>query len=970
MKIFINLLKYNIFFLLLLIFLSNHKVESKMSFDEFNNYFSNKTLDRIRQIYWNIILDLESKGIYDKSIQFFKRNYAEEYLHSINRIVIMYKLEDYYKYFDIELDDFVAQMEKIDIFKKDNIDYLFSNQMPRHFLINFAINIDKFERIKYYKLDGISDYINYFTNDKIIEYLKNKLSVYKSEIENNFDKIVLNNIDIQYDSFVDYYKDKTREELIDIVHGIENYYFNLLNKTNDAYYFYEHGNLINIESKEIYQMIALYNKEIYLDNIDDFMYQIEFRNFTYIINKKFLEMKKPELSEKLIILEKYYKRQTNQEKSLRRLNDYINRMKVEYQKMTLSWGLSIFPELYGDGIFEDISSSEISLKYGEVKEFIQVSERNILLKYVYNIHTYQNNIKSIYDNDLFNFYRYKNDLLYEEILSDTNNNRDLQTKNTFIEYADLKKDNFYEYIKYLERSQLKKILAVIIKIYYKEKMYIEENRAKSETFTKMEVMEYYDKQQLSLNIKDYIMKSSNLTTETTSKFFKNFTDNLDGQTEYYIGYFNNIHDFLRSTNIRYLKKWLRKIENYYRNDYLIEEMQGGMKYNFLTKLSKEDMLELFDVYLTRFPEYFEPNNFINNVGLDDDITPHKMLVDLFYNMQPENNNSEIIMQIAYSLTGYFQRRNIQTNFDISQFLNQLNNSLNNNDHIHSFLFQFFRLINMFPELNNKKLFEMFCLNNDTRIINLNESNHQEFYLKRGKLKLSKNIQYYLNNTNQYDNKNLDEMNEEELQKYILAFINSHQYRDKYELKSQILDGYFPFIIYDYFQSYLYSIDDEHLKFIFNNIKHMCSQNYPCNDTSDAKNIEEKRKEAITDLINVQEFQNPVFFDKNFDYIENIEKGSFKEFLVNSTNKDLRYYTIMCYIIKLEQCENSYETYCQGIFDEIPHQLFYMSKNEMIRYILKESEYNKDMINENMLPILIDYYKIDLGSDNIYDLTLY
>ena len=29
---------------------------------------------------------------------------------------------------------------------------------------------------------------------------------------------------------------------------------------------------------------------------------------------------------------------------------------------------------------------------------------------------------------------------------------------------------------------------------------------------------------------------------------------------------------------------------------------------------------------------------------------------------------------------------------------------------------------MFPELNNKKLFEMFCLNNDTRIINLNESN--------------------------------------------------------------------------------------------------------------------------------------------------------------------------------------------------------------------------------------------------------
>ena len=967
-----KILKYNIFIVLLLLLLSNYKVECKMTEEQFISYFSSKTLDRIRQIYWNIILDIESKGIYDDySHSFFTRSYAEEYLHSINRAVIMIKLKDFYDYLDqnIELDDFIDQMKKIDIFKKYNIEYLFSNQMPRHFLINFAINIDKYERIKKNKLDGISDYINYLTNDKIIEYLNNKLSVYKSEIENNFDKIVLNNINIQYDSLADYYKDKTREELIDIVHGIENYYYNVLNKSNDAYYFYDHGNLINIENKEIYQMIALYNKEIDLDNIDDFMYQIEFRNFTYIINKKFLDLKKEPLTEKLIILEKYYKRQTNQEKSLRRINDYIRQIKMEYQKKILTWGLSIFPELYGDGIFEDISSSEISLKYGEVKEFIQVTERNILLKYVYNIHTYQNNIKSIYDDDLFNFYRYKNDLLYDEILSDTNNNRDLQTKNTFVEFADLKRDNLSEYFNHLERSQLKKILAVVIKIYYKNPDFIEENRARSETVTKMEVMEYYDKQKLLSNIYFYIEELDTIF-ESTSKFFENFTANLDGNPEYYIGYFNNIHDFLRSTNIQYLKKWLRKVENYYRNDFLIEEMQGGMKYNFLNKLSKEAIMELFDVYLTKYPQYFEPNNFINNIGLDDDITPHKMLVDLFYNIQPENNNKEIIMKIAYSLTGYFQRRNIQTNFDNVQFLNQLNNSLNNGDHIHSFVFQFFRLINMFPELNNKRLFEMICLNNDTRIINLNESNHQEFILKRGKLKLSKNIQYYLNNTNQYDNENLDGMNDEELQKYILAFINNHQYRDKYELKSQILDGYFPFIIYDYFQSYLNSIDDSHLDFIFRNIKHMCSQNYPCNDTSNAKNIEEKRKEIITDLINIQEFQNPEFFDKHFDYIDNIEKGSFKEFLVNSTNKDLRYYTIMTYIIKLEQCEKKYENYCQNIFEEVPYQLFYMSKKEMIRYILKENENNKDMINENILPILIDYYKLDLGSDNIYDLTLY
>ena len=169
-----KILKYNIFIVLLLLLLSNHKVECQMTEEQFISYFSSKTLDRIRQIYWNIILDIESKGIYDNfSDSFFTRSYAEEYLHSINRAVIMIKLKNFYDYLDqnIELDDFIDQMKKIDIFKKDNIEYLFSNQMPRHFLINFAINIDKYERIKKNKLDGISDYINYLTNDKIIEYL-------------------------------------------------------------------------------------------------------------------------------------------------------------------------------------------------------------------------------------------------------------------------------------------------------------------------------------------------------------------------------------------------------------------------------------------------------------------------------------------------------------------------------------------------------------------------------------------------------------------------------------------------------------------------------------------------------------------------------------------------------------------------------------------------------------------------------
>ena len=838
--------------------------------------------------------------------------------------------------------------------------------MPRNFLINFAVNIDKFERIKTHKIDGISDYINYLTTDRIIDYLKQKYSDYKSEIDYNFDKIVLNNININYENVVNYYKNKTRDELIDIVHGIENYYFSELNKTNDAFYIYNHEDLINIRNDDLYQLIALYNKEIDINNIDDFMYRIEYRNFKYITITNFIESCGIILDNKLIVLEKYYKRQANETKSLRRVNDYINKIDLTNQQKILTWGLSIYPELFIDGIFEDISSSEISLKYGEVKEFIQITERNHLLKYTYNIHTYQNNIKSIYDENIFNLYRYKNDFLYDVILSDTNNNRDLQSKNTFLEFADLKNDIFSEYLNHLEKSQLKKILSISMELYYKDKTYISEYKAIPEKLKKEEVMEYFDKSKFLSDIEHYIKKSYYFIL-STSRFFEIINYQSKETSIPYIGYYNDIHDFLRSTSVRYLKRWLRKIENHYRNVFLIEGIKGGMRFDYSRELKKENILELFDVYLTKFPEFFEPNNFIINFGLDDDITPHKWSINLLYNRTQENNYDQLIMKIAYSLTGYYQRKNIQANFNVEKFLTELNNSIFNGNHLHSFVFQVFRIINMFPELNNKKIFEIICLNNNTRIININEDNNLESFFKRDKLKLAKNIQYYLNNTSGYDGENIDVDTEEKLQDYIIKFINNNlKYINENELKSQILDGYFPFIIYDYYQNYLNSIDDAHLNFIFKNIKNICDQNYPCNSTSMATNREEKTNEIIHDLKNVQEFQKPEFFDKHLDYIENIQEGSFAEFLANSSNKDLRLYSIICFILKLEKCETENDIECQKIYSNMPYQLFYMSKNEMIRYILKE---NKNLNNEE-LSILVDYYKLDLGSDNINDLILY
>ena len=151
---------------------------------------------------------------------------------------------------------------------------------------------------------------------------------------------------------------------------------------------------------------------------------------------------------------------------------------------------------------------------------------------------------------------------------------------------------------------------------------------------------------------------------------------------------------------------------------------------------------------------------------------------------------------------------------------------------------------------------------------------------------------------------------------------------------------------------------------------MCLNNYPCSQFSVAKSSDEKLEEIINDIKNVEEFQNPTFFDDNFDFIENQEKDNFCDFLMNSTNKNLFFYTIIANIIKLEECEYTDDIKCQNLPDDIYYEIHYMSRNQMIRYILKVKEINLNMINEEMLPILIKYYMLDIGSDDLYDLTLF
>ena len=960
-----------IFKIFYILFFSINSIKCIIDMDQLEEYFKYKTIDRMRQIYWNIVIDVNSKT--SESLgQALQKNYIEDHLHILPRTEMIKNLAyslltlngnifDYY----LDIDLFKNKINKIDLFS--NIEDAISPEKPKNFFVNFALNIDKYERIKNNQIDGIGDYINYFRKEKIIEYIKNKLEQYQ-ELKNNFKEIVLNDKSLNYNDISEYVQSKKIEELYQIIYGYENYLFNIISPSEVfTYERYDHENLYGKTEDDLNIIISFYSREAPLKNIDEFIYKIENRNFQYLCNENFFySMKQEDVPNNIIALEKYYKRQMNLTKSLRGINEYAKNMPKKYQEKILSWGVTLFPELYEQGRFQDIISNEINYQYGQVKEFVQITERSILLRYVYNIHTYQNNIKSIYDDNLFNLYRFKNEKLYQFIISDTNLNRNLQVKTNFINFANLHKDFFCKYLENLERNQLKKISRILIDLYFKGK---ESYEIPSEKFLREESIMNSDTSDI-LYEAEYFVNNTILEIQETSKFFQSNKDLIDEYVNNTFGYFDNIMDFLRSTDIFYLKLWARKYESIIRRKKLYSNIDGGLNHNFLYENIKKEILEIFDIYIEEYPELFTPKKFIEITELNHNITPHKQLVELFENKEKQNNK-ELIMKIAYSLTGHYQRKNIQASFNVTEFLSELNISIYSDDGDNNkYIFQLFRIINIFPELMSKKIFEKICIDNETRVISLYEDNFLQKYFKRDMVRISKNIQYYLNKTDNYDQKEIDKMNEDELKKYILDFTENQLFKEDYDLKSRIIDGDFYPIIYDYYENYLNTIDQEHFQFIYSKIKEKCSENYPCQNISNSTDINDRKKEIINDIKNVEEFQNPNFFDKYFDYISGKEGDVLYEHLINATNKDLKLYTITANIIKMETLEEDESINEDIIPDDIYFKINYMTRNEMIRYILKIREINNKKITNDALPILTKFYKLDIGSENIYDLTLY
>ena len=952
-------MKTNISLFFFFLLLKKLFVAKETNLEEFLNY---KTVDVLRQIYWSSTELLPDE---------FKTQYKNIYIFGNSTIELKNKILEISR---IILDktknglNSIQENKVFEIKNNNSITNLLSNEkIPKNFLINFALNIDKYARTEKQEINSALDYLNYLSRKEISDFIKDKLEefpeLYKPD---NFRKYILNDIVFNFADTDAYLKNKSKKELIQYIYGFEK--FCSLKEQEDnsncqiALKTYDHENIDSSSDYDIGISLSTYKRRLEINDVDIFISKIENRGFEYI-NKKnlFKDNKKEESEECVKAFETYYKRQMKKANSLSKRDEYIGKLDIDKLNEILEWAVEIYPELNEKKRFKDILSSQTNLQFGKVKEFIKTSERYKILKYAYNVHTLQNKITSKYNNDLINFIRFNNDSLYDQIFKDINNNVMLQEKSNFDVFAELHQNNIKEYLKTLQINQLKRVIKIMISFSYAKSTNKDGKilSQKKELLESIDQMNYEELLNYSLKYVDDIGIRESYQIQQKENIYDEY------EIRFHYIYFYNIMDFFRSTDINYLKLWLRKYELEIRKLSSERYLSGGLKNNFMNyeEYSKNELLKIYDIYVNEYPELFFPEKFIKLSGLDNGITPHKFLVENRY-------NQDIIVNVALSIVGYFQRKNIQINFDYNEYLGIIifnvtegENEANKEYVRHNFLYSIFRLLNIFPELNNMVFFKRLCLDQKTRIINSYE-NDKYFNTGRNLKKIAENINIYDEITNNDYIRKLKFSDEEN--KYLIRSFLERPISD--EIIYRVLDGDLYPILY---KCELYFQDESDI--VINNI-------YTSLHFKDyIKSFVQDKKLQINDIcvaINkYKELQNVNNFDTDYYYI-NITSEGYKDvedlynYLNKIDNRQIFYYTIIANLIKID-----YEGKDDSIkkIPDIYLKINYMSRNSMIRYILNVAKSSQEIrlkFNENNLRKLIKKYWIDIGSDNVYDLTMY
>ena len=799
---------------------------------------------------------------------------------------------------------------------------LFNINTERYLLILWAINLNKYLTKDKVFVGGLIDYINYLPNQDILNFIninmeKNPELKENIEMRNN---IILNikNLKKPVNVYV-YLNEKTDKNLIQYIYNYEYYSYLIKKEQSRTSSQYVREELFTLEKNELLNIVYEYVNEFQeTKKFHNFIQKIENKNFKYVSPEEYIEDEVLFNYNKICMACEYYNRRNKGiNKALRSLSDYIFQINSYYKRKYIIEKFKLYPELLQNKRFEDIYKNDSHNKYDEVQDFLYVQPREQILKYYLNL-GYLYKVDNYFD-ILDNIYYYSNKHIIILINKITNKNQTLQNIKSLENIAHLNKNNISCYLESKPRRQLQLILKDTRKYYLDvNKFYVEKTELPNLLLQKNNALISYITTIIGLN---ETLKFINLTKKYTFESSPEFGD---------------ITDFLRAININYLKKWLFLFEKYSREEKKYNNIYGGMKYSLsleIDKKSKNDIIDMIIIHLNQYEQFKIPENFIELIQIPNNTSHHLIL----------NLSLDSLNEVVEILDCYSKRKNLQINFGERNIYEVINC----NDNRNKCIFFLFRLLAIFPELNDPLIFNLITTGKNKEINPL--INYADvIYTQNNLLYLAKNIQKYINETN--IEKDSTDFEKENIKQYIITKIeNEKLIKNNPITYCRLFYNETEFLYFENYQHYLKRNWPKRNETIINNCKTYFTEKYNINLT----NITIEIMDEI--ISNYSEFKDPKFFFNNIDPLKEDEMKIFKKYDKSTLIK----YAFVCFIFNYNNSSNH----------EFEYRNFYqMNKNELVIYvnnIMTKLEIKFDKLNEHIRKNYLNYSEEDINYLTLY-----
>lgn len=517
------------------------------------------------------------------------------------------------------------------------------------------------------QLGGIIDYVNYLNKDQLNQYLYDLLQKIPSFEEDYslFEKEIINRKPFPED-LIQYLENQNITTLNEW--GVRIYlYF----KLNDIPKCNEIGDVFNISNPQ--QAFLYINK--FLSSLettkdyDNFFKYIVYNNHSFPLLMDTLK-KKPIGDIKLVskYVESYHRKATKNSQSFDHLHIYISKIPKHYLMEYIINESKTHPELNEENRAKDLNQIQTIASLSNVNNMLMKMERDVILRWAFNIYHYFDSSEKSSINQYI--YSQSTERILEELMNYLKKKTVDYSINEISKLGESKNDT----------EEFLSLLSCYPPVIQKKWLIKLQEHHQTTSNSPASTVDLQNPSEIKENLFRYII---------IYKFDRaSFVKLIDNQDDGYTLPYGNYATFFYSIKTKELLVWLRKVEEFIKSKKRLTTIMGGIKFfddSNIKQLDKVKIVEQLLTYIELFPELKDIKVFDEVIGM--------------YRIHLKIHNADIhsLNQYVIALRKYHDIKLIQYKTSESDE-RDINNFISSADQCHIKLY-ILRILVIFPELN-------------------------------------------------------------------------------------------------------------------------------------------------------------------------------------------------------------------------------------------------------------------------------